>query len=178
MTKPSEASEASATRVSGVITGWRAQLWSDIPSDSRRVYKWLAPTIALLIFIVGYGFGRTVEVPGTHEFWRIATQPAATLIAALAAIFAGVLAFATGLKSREQDREHHCSERSWSRLQWVIDKGSSTTPDTGLDEGLRDAILTEIEVEAAKLDDESLKKAVFMYSLQVVGVFATADIAE
>ncbi|MCJ0949940.1 hypothetical protein MTX37_28880 [Rhodococcus sp. ARC_M8] len=161
-----------------VARAWWAGHWADLPINTKRIFKLLSTGIAVIFLIAGFCLGRAVEVPGSEKFWSIGAQPIATLIAASAAVLAGALAFMTGLRSREQDREHHCSERSWSRLQWVIDKGSSTNPDAGLDEGLRDAILSEIELEAAKLDDESLKKAVGFYRLQVSAAFAATDLIE
>lgn len=178
VTNPTPSDVSLFRQLGAAALAWWAGHWANLPIKTKRTFKSLAIGIAVICLFVGFFLGRIVEVPGSEKFWSIGAQPMATLLAAGAAVLAGALAFMTGLRSREQDREHHCSERSWSRLQWVIDKGSSTNPDAGLDEGLRDAILTEIELEAAKLDDESLKKAVTFYTLQVSVAFAATDLIE
>ena len=137
--------------------------------STTQVPRWGIPLFVGLSMFIGFLLGRWFEVPGSSEFWTIAGQPVATLFAGLAALGAAILAYITGKRAWHQAKEHHRSDRSWSRLQWVIDKGASPgSNDPGLTETLREKILDAIEAESYSLDDSTLKEAVVAYSTEVI----------
>ncbi|WP_016885071.1 MULTISPECIES: hypothetical protein [unclassified Rhodococcus (in: high G+C Gram-positive bacteria)] len=165
MTAPRESddekqAETESRGFGDIATWWHSTTW---------VTRLVMFGIAVLFLLIGYFLGRCVEVPGASEFWAIAAQPLATLFAGLAALGAATLAYVTGRRAWGQAKEHHRSDRCWSRLQWVIDKGSSPgSRDSGLSEALREKILDAIESEAFDLDDAALKEAVAAYSDEVI----------
>lgn len=169
------AQESSAGRQRNPVVKW----WRELTATTKCVIVVLPIVVGIVMGILGFILGRVFEVPGPTEIWRIATQPLATITTGLAALFAGLLAYTSGKQTRDQEKDHHGSDRCWLRLQWVIDKSSNeTSGDTGLSPILRRAILKEIEMESKTLDDLSLRTAVATYSLLVGEAFADTSLIE
>ncbi|AHK35556.1 hypothetical protein Pd630_LPD10106 (plasmid) [Rhodococcus opacus PD630] len=150
-----------------------AKWWRALTNTTKCVII----ALPIVTFIVGYILGRAFQVPLPEVFWRIVSQPAATLVTGALALAAGGLAWKTGTQKRIQDEEHHRSDRCWERLAWVIDKGSNETPgDTGIGHDLRMSLLDEIDKEARTLDDKGLQVSVLKYIFEVAEAFAATDL--
>lgn len=71
-------------------------------------WGWVAGgALVVMVGLVAYTTGRHFETPGTTPFWETAAQPLATACAALAALFAGSMAYLNGRQTRIQDADHH-----------------------------------------------------------------------
>ena len=66
---------------------------------------------------------RAFEVPGPTDFWRIITQPVATLLAASGVLGAAVIAYRSAQANRKQDAKQHEREIALERESRLHDRG-------------------------------------------------------
>lgn len=83
---------------------------------------------------VGLLLGRAFSVPGSTEFWEVAGQPSATVLASAGVITAGYLAFHNGEKSRGLDAQHHRETINGDRESNLQDRYTAAAKQLGDDD--------------------------------------------
>lgn len=83
---------------------------------------------------VGLLLGRAFSVPGSTEFWKVAGQPSATVLASAGVIAAGYLAFHNGEESRRLDAQHHRETMNGDRESNLQDRYTAAAKQLGDDD--------------------------------------------
>ncbi|NMD64249.1 UNVERIFIED_ORG: uncharacterized protein YjbI with pentapeptide repeats [Nocardia globerula] len=83
---------------------------------------------------VGLLLGRAFSVPGSTEFWEVAGQPSATVLASAGVITAGYLAFQNGEKTRGLDAQHHRETMNGDRESNLQDRYTAAAKQLGDDD--------------------------------------------
>lgn len=123
--------------------------------ERTDVSKWVTyPARAAVGTVVGAGIfllGRSLEVPGSAEFWDLAAQPLATSVAGAGAIAAGLLALHNGAKTRALDGIHHQQTMDRDRETNLRDRYTTAAQQLGDHNGaVREA---GVHALAALVDD-------------------------
>ena len=141
-----------------------------------------ATFVAVWIAFFSYVAGRGIAVPGTTAFWTLAAQPAATLIAAMATLFVGLVALYGTIFTSQRLEKHNTTsrndavrsgelERCWDRFTWLVDQSTASdgTSSELFPPEVVTAVVDSLAADARRLDDKSLIAALSEYQ-QVIAL--------
>jgi hypothetical protein len=138
------------------------------------------------MLFVGFAAGRTHEVPGRTEFWRVAGQPVATFGAGLCALVVGLGALfgvlevsrrtlADAAVDRKQTAHDLELSRCWERFNWVVEQAASSK--AGAAELFPAEMITNmlkgLTADARRLKDTTLEEGLYSYSCMLAAQFAS-----
>lgn len=158
-----------------------------------RFPPWVWVVLAAVVFVVGVMVGRSTAVPFSTEFWRIAAQPMAVIIAGSAALSAAALAFRAqraasltalngvtlqisaanaqykatydaDVEQRSAEARDTAVDRCWERFEWIVALGER--PRSSAEEmpfDLVTAMLEGLHDDVVGLDDQTLISGVEQY---------------
>lgn len=164
--------------------------------------RWVWVLLAAIVFVVGGVVGRSMAVPFSTEFWRIAAQPMAVIIAGLAALSAAALAFRAqraasltalsgvtmqvgagntqyeatyGADVAQRNAEAHDTavDRCWERFIWIVALGER--PRSSAEEipfDLVTSMLEGLHDDVVKLNDQTLINGVEQYGNDLFGIYS------
>lgn len=155
--------------------------------------------LAVIVFGLGAVFGRSTEVPLSADFWRIAAQPTAVVVAGAAALTAAAIAFRAqraasltalrgvrlqiksgsvqyektyraDVQQRSDTARDTSVDRCWERFKWIV----ALSDDTGREDDLFDvvtAMLDGLDDDAQALDDQTLTTGIVQYNALVLKAY-------